>query len=312
MTARPVGLKATSSADWSACRALLRKESPGLYFGSLSLPPRVRHPAVVLYAFAASLAKTSREATPVALSDIRSRVDRIVSGTGQPSGPVDRAMAVVMRDFAIPRALLDALVEAFSWDASGRRYATLSGLLDYCARVSAAPGMALCLLMGVRKRSVLERSCDLSIAIQLTRVVRDVGTQARQGRVYLPLEWLEEAGADVDAWLTTPRPSEPILDVIRRVRKTADSFFLRADPGIGALPFDCRPAVRASRYIYAGILSEIEQRGYDTVTQGAHLSLPRKLRLIARALRPSRSETRALEEAADPSFAGLVDAVAIN
>jgi 15-cis-phytoene synthase len=300
------------SADWSACRALLRKESPGLYFGSLALPPRVRHPAVVLYAFAQSLAKTSKEATPVAIADIRSRVDRIVSGGPTPKSPIDRAMAIVVRDFAIPRVLLDALVEGFSWDASGRRYATVSGLLDYCARVSAAPGMALCLLMGVRKRSVLERSCDLSIAIQLTRVVRDVGAQARRGRVYLPLEWLEEAGADVDAWLEAPRASQPILDVIRRVRKTADSFFLRADPGIAALPFDCRPAVRASRYIYAGILSEIEQRGYDSVAQGTRLSLPRKLRLIARALRASRSETRLLEEAADASFAGLVAAVAIN
>lgn len=300
-----------SSADWSACRALLRKESPGLYFGSMSLPPRVRHPAVVLYAFAQSLAKTSHEATPVAIADLRSRVDRIVSGTA-PQSPIDRAMAVVVRDFAIPRALLDALVEGFSWDASGRRFATVSGLLDYCARVSAAPGMALCLLMGVRKRSVLERSCDLSIAIQLTRVVRDVGAQAKRGRVYLPLEWLEEAGADVDAWLEAPRATPPILDVIRRVRKTADSFFLRADPGIAALPFDCRPAVRASRYIYAGILSEIEQRGYDSVTQGTRLSLPRKLRLITRALRASRSETRLLEEGADASFAGLVSAVAIN
>ncbi|MBL8739713.1 MAG: phytoene/squalene synthase family protein [Myxococcales bacterium] len=301
-----------SSADWSACRALLRKESPGLYFGSLSLPPRVRRPAVVVYAFAASLAKTSREATPVAMADIRARVDAVVAGANAAKGPTDRAMASVVRDFAIPRALLDALVEAFSWDASGRRYATLSGLLDYCTRVSAAPGMALCLLMGVRKRSVLERSCDLSIAIQLTRVVRDVGAHARVGRVYLPLEWLEEAGLDVDSWLSAPRPSPPILDVIRRVRKTADSFFLRADPGIAALPFDCRPAVRASRYIYSGILSEIEQRGYDTVSRGARLSLPHKLRLTARALRASRSETRPLDERSDPSFAGLVDAVAIN
>jgi 15-cis-phytoene synthase len=299
------------SADWAACRALLRKESPGLFFGSLSLPPRVREPAVVLYAFGQSLAKASREGTPVALDDIRSRVDRVVSDT-RPSNPIDRAMAVVVHDFAIPRALLDALVEGFAWDASGRRYATASGLLDYCSRVSAAPGMALCLLMGVRKRGALERSCDLSIAIQLTRVVRDVGTHARSGRLYLPLEWLEEAGVDVDAWLTTPRPTEPILDVIRRVRKTADSFFLRADPGIAALPFDCRPAVRASRYIYAGILSEIEQRGYDSVTHTARLSWPRKLRLIARALRASRSETRPLDEGADASFAGLVDAVAIR
>ncbi len=300
-----------ASADWAACRTLLRKQSPGLYFGSLSLPPRVREPAVVLYAFAQSLAKTSREATPVALADIRSRVERVVSDA-RPSSPIDRAMATVLRDFSIPRALLDALVEGFSWDASGRRYATSSGLLDYCARVSAAPGIILCLLMGVRKRSALTRSCDLSIAVQLTRIVRDVGVHARSGRLYLPLEWLEEAGVDVDAWLTAPRPTEPILDVIRRVRKTADSFFLRADPGIAVLPFDCRPAVRASRYIYAGILSEIEQRGYDSVTHSTRLSWPRKLRLITRALRSSRSETRPLDEGADPSFAGLVDAVAIQ
>jgi len=298
--------------DWTACRALLRKQSPGLYFGSLSLPPRVRRPAVVLYAFSSAFASAVHEGTPAAASEARARLDGIVRSEGRLPLAVDRAMARVMRDYSIPRSLLDALVEGFCWDADGRRFATIDGLIDYCVRVSAAPGMALCLLMGCRKRDVLERSCDLSIAVELTRVVRDVGSHARRGRVYLPLEWLEEAGVDVDAFLYAPRSTPAVLEVIRRVRNSADSFFLRADPGISALPFDCRPAVRASRYIFAGILSEIEQRGYDSITDKVRLSLPRKLRLIARALRSSRSESRKLPEQSHPSYAKLVDSVVIS
>ncbi len=253
------------------------------------------------------------EGSLAARSDAEARARAVGrSDLGKLTLPEDRAMARVLHDFAIAPELLDLLLEGLSWDADGRRFTTGEQLHDYAARVSGAPALMLCLIMGRRRRAVLERACDLAVGAQLTRICRDVGADAARGRVYLPLEWLEEGSVDADALLDAPRISDELREVIKRARKAADAALLRADPGIAALPFDCRPFVRGSRYIYAGILSELERRRYDSISERVRLSWPRKIRLLSRAVRPSRSEQRPLESATQAAHAPLVGAVVIE
>ncbi len=110
----------------------------------------------------------------------------------------------------MPRALPEALLEGLAWDAQARRYATLSDLYDYSARVAAAVGAMMCVLMGVRDADALARACDLGVAMQLTNIARDVGEDARERRLYLPLDWLAEAGIDPDAFLDLRAATRPI------------------------------------------------------------------------------------------------------
>lgn len=223
--------------------------------------------------------------------------------------PADRAFADAVRRFAIPRAVPEALIEGLSWDAAGRRYEDLDALAAYAARVAGTVGVMMALVMGVRAPAAVARACDLGVAMQLTNIVRDVGEDARAGRLYLPLAWLREAGIDPAAWLRAPVADAALAGVLRRVLAAADALYARAEAGIGRLPADCRPAIRAASLLYAEIGREVERRGLDPVSGRAVVARGRKLRLLARALR-LRPPPACPDGPPLPAARFLVDAVA--
>ncbi len=297
--------------DFVACRDRLWSGSKSLFAASLALPTRVRVPATVLYAFRreAEDAVHREGAGPPVISDLRDRL--LAAYAGQARGtPIDRAFAEVVREASVPRAVFDAHLEGLAWDLEGRRYGTFDALLDYVVRVGGTAGISMAILMDRREREVLARACDLGIAIGLTNVARDVGEDARRGRVYLPLEWLEEARVDVDAWALHPVASPGLRAATERLLQAAETYYRRADPGILALPFDCRPTVRAARYGHAAIGDEIERSGFDSVTRRAEVPASTKGRLLWRAMRRSRSEERPLQQTPTRSADVLLDAIA--
>ena len=119
--------------------------------------------------------------------------------------------------------------------------------------------------------------------MQLTNIARDVGEDARFGRLYLPLAWMREAGIQPDAWLANPVFDSRIASVVDRLIKAADVLYQRSEHGIGQLPRDCRPAIRAARLVYAEIGRELEKAGLDSINHRAVVSGKRKLALLARA-----------------------------
>ena len=137
--------------------------------------------------------------------------------------------------------------------------------------------------MGVRTPNALARACELGVAMQFTNIARDVGEDARNGRLYLPRQWMCEAGIDPEAWLRSPTFDERIASVVQRLLDAADRLYARAEHGIAALPRDCRPAIRAARLVYAEIGRELERSGLDSVTRRVVVSSRRKLALMTRA-----------------------------
>ena len=202
-------------------------------------------------------------------------------------------MADLMRRCAIPAALPEALLEGLAWDAEGRSYETIDELFDYAARVAGAVGVMMTLIMDVRSPQALARACDLGVAMQLTNIARDVGEDARLGRLYLPRQWLREAGIDADAWLSEPNLDERLRPIVARLLHEADALYARARAGIALLPANCRPAILAAALIYEEIGREIERNAFDSVTQRARVSATRKLLLMAQAMRGSLSLSEA-------------------
>lgn len=275
-------------ADLQACREAIRTGSLSFHAASRLLPAEVRNPALALYAFcrlADDAVDESAEKAPAVLG-LRDRLDLIYAGTPRPT-PADRAFAAVVEAFDMPRALPDALLEGLAWDAMGRRYQTFSDLLSYAARVAAAVGAMMCVLMRVRSADALARACDLGLAMQLTNIARDVGEDARAGRLYLPLDWLAEAGIAPDAFLRDPAPDPRILALTRRLLEAADRFYARARAGVPALPLACRPGIYAAGHVYAGIGAAVARAGYDSISTRAHTSGRQKLGWLARAVAES-------------------------
>ena len=273
-----------AAEDMDACRAMIRTGSLSFHAASKLLPARVRDPALALYAFCRVADDDVDEVQDKAhaVLRLRERLDLIYAGRPE-ARPSDRAFAAVVQDFDMPRALPDALLEGLAWDAVGRRYRSLSDLHGYSARVAAAVGVMMCVLMRVRDPDALARAADLGLAMQLTNIARDVGEDARAGRLFLPLDWLDAAGIDAEAFLADPRPSPALAQVTARLLAVADALYQRSGAGVFSLPSDCRLGIAAARHIYAAIGTQVARAGFDSVAQRARTGRGQKLALMGRA-----------------------------
>lgn len=271
-------------ADLAACRAAIRTGSLSFHAASRLLPSRVRDPALALYAFCrlADDAVDEGDDKTGAVLRLRDRLDRVYEGRPV-NASADRAFAAVVEDFQMPRTLPDALLEGMAWDAVGRRYEDLSGVLAYSARVAAAVGAMMCVLMRVRNADALARACDLGLAMQLTNIARDVGEDARAGRLYLPVQWLTGAGVSPEVWLANPDANPAIRLAIARLLAEADRLYTRSEAGVAALPLGCRPGIMAARMIYAGIGGAVRRKNHDSISSRAHTSRSQKLGLLGLA-----------------------------
>lgn len=315
--ARPA-FDAAFAADIAACRGLLRHGSRSFFAASLLLPRSLRDPASALYAFCrlADDAVDLESGSADAVVDLRDRLARVYAGMPR-ARPADRALAVVVAHFDVPRALPEGLIEGFEWDARGRRYETLAELHDYAARVAGTVGAMMAVLMGARSPEAVARACDLGVAMQLSNIARDVGEDARMGRLYLPRQWLREAGIDPDAWLARPCFTPELGAVVRRLLEAAELLYRRVDAGVALLPLSCRPGINAARFLYRDIGLEVARRGMDSVAARATVAPSRKAWLLMQAvlrLWPARAAsalpplpaTRHLVEAVTPAAARAV------
>lgn len=313
--------EARHDMDLHDCESLMRSGSKTFFAASLVLPSRVRAPATALYAFCRLADDTidlesHLHGGPMgALHHLQHRLQRIYDGCPSPV-PADRALSAVVAQFDIPKALLDALLEGFEWDLQSRRYETIAQLHDYGARVAGTVGSMMAIIMGARSPQAQARACELGLAMQLTNIARDVGEDARNGRLYLPREWMREAGLDPDEWLRSPTFSPALGSVVSRLLAEADTLYERAALGIPALPRDCRPAIQAARLVYADIGREVERAGFDSVSRRACVSSQRKLGLMAvafgaAAMSPARRQHGdANAPAPVPAIQYLVDVAA--
>jgi len=266
-------------SDVAHCDRLLREGSKSFRAASLLLPKKVRTRATVLYAFcrvADDLVDADPQASVATVDRLRERLARAYAGRPD-DDPVDRALADVLVETGIPPAIPGLLLEGMEWDATGRVYETLADVEAYGARVAGTVGVMMTLAMDRHGDDVLARASELGVAMQLTNIARDVGEDARNGRIYLPREWLGSVA--VDAF--TPALGR----VVRRLLDRADVLYRQADHGVPMLPPSCRVAIRAARLIYSDIGRVIVENGYDSVSRRASTSGPRKAFLLARATR---------------------------
>jgi 15-cis-phytoene synthase len=279
-------------ADLALCRQMIRQGSKSFHLASLLLPSVYREQARALYGFCRMADDLVDQATlpRMAVADLAARLDDIYAGRPA-NNATDRAFADVVHRFAIPRAVPDALIEGFAWDAEGRDYETVSDVTAYAVRVAGTVGVMMSLIMGQRKPDALARAIDLGIAMQFSNIARDVEEDEILGRVYLPGEWLREA---------------PKSHVATKLVDEAEGIYTRAASGIAMLPASCRASINTARLLYREIGIEAKRIKH----QGrAVVGLRRKLALVAKAVAqtPLLLANCTLPCAAEGQF--LIDAV---
>jgi 15-cis-phytoene synthase len=293
--------------------ALIKGGSRTFHAASLIFPRRYRDPALALYAFC-RLADDAVDcaANPAgALDDLRGRLDRIYRGSTL-IAPVDRMFADVVERFAIPRALPDALLEGFQWDAEGRTYETFDDVVAYAVRVAGTVGCMMTLLMGQREPAVLARAIELGVAMQLTNIARDVGEDARNGRLYLPRQWLRAAGIEPQEIIGEPTFTPALGRVVEMLLDEANVIYRKAELGISYLPSGSRLAIAAARILYAEIGVEVARNGFDSVSRRAVVSSKRKLSLAPRVFYLASAACNSIDAPPLHQATALVDAAAVR
>jgi 15-cis-phytoene synthase len=298
-------------ADRAACRALIKTGSRSFFAASLLLPEHIREGAYALYGFC----RLSDDAVDIengnggAVGRLRARLDGIYAGSPAPEA-ADRCLADAVVRFGIPRATFDALMEGFEWDSAGRVYHTLDDVEAYGERVAGSVGAMMAALMDARSPAMVERACDLGVAMQLTNIARDVGEDAQNGRLYLPRDWMVDVGLDPDAWLQNPVFCAKIGAITQRLLTRADALYKRADQAIARLPAIVRPAIYAARLLYAEIGKVVASQKYDSVSTRARTTAPRKAWLVGAAMqRAARPIPKAVLSVQDGLNRPLVAAV---
>jgi phytoene synthase len=277
--------------DLLACVDLMRGGSKSFFAASRLLPQRMRAASIALYAFCrvaddlVDQAQERSEDVHASLQQLRDRLDDVYRDQPQ-SFVEDRALAVVVHQYELPRGLLDALLEGFAWDAQARTYETLEDVHAYGARVAGSVGAMMCWIMGTRSASTLARACELGVAMQLTNIARDVGEDARNGRLYLPRQWMRQAGLEPQDWLAQPSASPALQQVVERLLQEADRLYRLSTAGVANLPRDCRAAILAARLIYAEIGHQLRRDGLNPVDHRAVVPTSRKMVLLGRAWLP--------------------------
>jgi phytoene synthase len=204
----------------------------------------------------------------------RSEVEALYAGT--PQHPVARALTDVIGPFNLQRAHLDEIIDGMEMDLEQARYADFGALRLYCHRVAGVVGILSATIFGYQRPETLDYAHDLGVAFQLTNIIRDVGEDARRGRIYLPQEDLARYGVS-DADILAGRESAGMRELMRFEIARARSFYTQA---LGKLPATDRRAQRAGLImaaIYQRLLDEIEAESSKVLTAKISLTPITKL-----------------------------------
>jgi phytoene synthase len=264
---------------YRACREIARIHSKTFYLSSLFLSPAKRRAVWAVYAFCRTADDIVDRIAPA-----RGRLDAIDAWErqlidaydGRTSDPIFTAFADAARRFAIPIQPALDLLRGARMDVTIRRYATYGDLREYCYLVASTVGLLVMPILGTISTDAARHGAALGRAMQMTNILRDVGEDARMGRIYLPAEDLRRFGCD-EASVLAGVVDEPFVALMRFQIERVRAMYREAAPGIAALAPESRYTVRLALSLYRGILGRIEANGFDVFTSRAYVPFHAKM-----------------------------------
>jgi phytoene synthase len=216
----------------------------------------------------------------------REEIERLFTG-GAPVRTETRALQSVVERFPLPRVEFEALVDGVSMDIDPVPFETFDELETYCHRVASSVGLVCAEIFGYRDPVVRDYARDLGVALQLTNILRDVGVDSANGRVYIPTHDLARFGCTADDVQRMAR-GKALTD--ERMRAVLDHHAARArvffSHAVRALPRDEARAflpAEIMRQIYWDLLARIERARFDVFRELIRVPRPRQALIAARA-----------------------------
>jgi phytoene synthase len=261
------------------CREIARSNSKTFYLSSLFLAPEKRRAVWAVYAFCRTADDIVDRVTPA--SERLAAIDYweralLAAYRGSPDDRIMVALHDAIGRFDIPLQPALDLLRGARLDITVRRYATYDDLGEYCYLVASTVGLLTAPILGYTADAALGYGVTLGRAMQMTNILRDVGEDARMGRIYLPLDEMQQFG------YTESSLFEEVVDdafaalmkfQIDRVRR----LYAQAEPGIAMLARESRCTVRLAFTLYRQILRSIENNRFDVYSKRAYVPFRSKM-----------------------------------
>jgi phytoene synthase len=261
------------------CQRKAAASGSSFYYSFLFLPPERRRAITALYAFCREVDDVVDECTDLGVAAAKLawwRQEVATLESGRPQHPVTQALAPLAGTYGITRARLDEIIDGMEMDLRQSRYADFAALERYCYHVAGVVGLLAAGIFGYTNPQTLEYARALGTAFQLTNIVRDVGEDARKGRIYLPLEDLAHFGVP-PADVVNRRHSDAFARLMAFEVDRAEAAYTKA---LALLPAADRRAQRPGLMmaaIYRTLLREIRRDGHRVLEHRVALTPLRKL-----------------------------------
>jgi len=261
------------------CQEKAAGSGSSFYYSFLFLPPEQRRAITALYAFCREVDDVVDEASDAQLAATKLawwRTEVAAMYEGKAHHPVTKALSPYTEKFAIRKENLGEIIDGMEMDLTQARYLDWPGLERYCHRVAGVVGLCAAGIFGYSNPRTLEYARTLGLAFQMTNIIRDVGEDARNNRIYLPMDELKRfnvAAAD----LLNARQTESFLSLMKFQAERAKTLYREA---FAALPAEDRRAQRPGLImaaIYRALLDEIERDGFQVLKGRTSLTPVRKL-----------------------------------
>jgi phytoene synthase len=269
------------------CQQKAAASGSSFYYSFMFLPPPRRRAITALYAFCREVDDVVDEVRDPEVANAKLawwRREVALVFAGQPTHPVAIALQGIVGEFALPEAHFQTVIDGMAMDLAQHRYLDFTELELYCHRVAGVVGLMSAEIFGYVDPATKGYARDLGVAFQLTNIIRDVGEDARRGRIYLPQDELQRFGVAPSALLRGEYSSE-FRHLMRFQAARAQTWYERA---FAQLPAQDRKAQRTGLVmaaIYRTLLGEIALDGYKVLDRRTSLTPLRKLWLAWRTWR---------------------------
>ncbi|MFA5521899.1 MAG: presqualene diphosphate synthase HpnD [Castellaniella sp.] len=261
------------------CQNKAAQSGSSFYYAFLFLPPERRRAITALYAFCREVDDIVDEVSEESVARTklgwwRTQVEKLFAGE-KPDHPVMQALAPHVQPYGLTAARLHAVIDGMEMDLDQHQYADWESLKKYCWHAAGVVGELSAGIFGYTQEETLVYADRLGLAFQLTNIIRDVGDDARRGRIYLPREDLERFEVSIDEILDL-QSSTRFAALMQFQAERARECYREA---MQALPEADRRAQRPGLLmaaIYHALLDEIERDGWQVLEQRIALTPIRK------------------------------------
>ena len=266
------------------CQDKAAASGSSFYYAFRFLPPDRRRAITAFYAFCREVDDIADECHDPQVARTKLawwRGEILNLYAGKPGHPVTQALAEAVEPFRLPQEAFEAVLDGMEMDLGFVRYPDFKQLNLYCHRVAGVVGEVAALIFGVTDRTTLKYAHKLGLAFQLTNIIRDVGEDARRGRIYLPQDELASFGVAEDDLLRA-RYGEAFSRLMAFQCQRALATY---DEALTLLPRADRKAQRPGLImaaIYRTLLEEIRADGCRVLDRRYALTPLRKLWLAWR------------------------------